>query len=139
MLFNGADLTRALGADTRAAGSLPDGEVSLRLYFRWSTDRAGRLDSAFAFAIWDWGNKTLYAARNRLGERPLFYHRECDGEFTSASELKAVPVNGLFHVLAIAMRYTHISVTRDSYDRVRRSPEYTRCGLSTDSWGAKAP
>jgi len=42
----------------------------------------------FAFALWDNENKTLSLARDRLGEKPLFYGW-CQGQFVFASELKA--------------------------------------------------
>lgn len=94
MLFNRADLAKTLGIGARAVDIVPDSELALRSYLRWGTGCAEHLDGVFAFAIWDRRDRTLYAARDRLGERPFFYHLGGDGEFTFASEIKAILVNG---------------------------------------------
>lgn len=47
-----------------------------------------RLEGMFAFAIYDKNNGKVYIARDRFGEKPLYYYQE-DGIFYFASELKA--------------------------------------------------
>lgn len=43
----------------------------------------------FALAVWDTQAQVLQLARDRLGEKPLYYHYQ-DGQFAFASELKAL-------------------------------------------------
>jgi asparagine synthase (glutamine-hydrolysing) len=50
-----------------------DTEVILRAYVEWGSEVVRRLDGIFAFAIWDARERKLFAARDRLGIKPLFY------------------------------------------------------------------
>ena len=43
----------------------------------------------FAFACWDTKEKQLFLARDRFGEKPLYYGH-LNGDFVFASELKAI-------------------------------------------------
>ena len=53
-----------------------------------------RLPGMFAFGIWDNRNQTLFAARDRFGEKPFFYAFE-NNIFVFASEIKAILSSGL--------------------------------------------
>jgi asparagine synthase (glutamine-hydrolysing) len=88
---------RALRAELEQAGehfvSASDTEVILAAYRRWGTDCLARLQGMFALALHDAGRGTLLLARDRAGEKPLFYRLET-GEIRFASELKGLLADG---------------------------------------------
>ena len=67
--------------------STGDTEVLLNAWHCWGTDCLKRLDGMFAFAIYDANAKKLFLARDRAGEKPLYYRVSNDG-ISFASELK---------------------------------------------------
>ncbi|MBZ6076260.1 asparagine synthase (glutamine-hydrolyzing) [Microvirga puerhi] len=66
-----------------------DTEVILRGYDAWGEAVVERLDGMFAFAIYDVKRQRLFLARDRFGEKPLFYHVSHKG-IVFASELAAL-------------------------------------------------
>ena len=49
----------------------------------------------FAFVIWDEREQKAFAARDRFGVKPLYYHRKTDGTLFVASEIKALHAAGI--------------------------------------------
>jgi asparagine synthase (glutamine-hydrolysing) len=66
-----------------------DTEVLLRAYQHWGKSVVHHLRGMFAFAIWDARKETLFMARDRFGEKPLFLYQRGD-ELYFASEIKAL-------------------------------------------------
>ena len=66
-----------------------DTEVLVHGWREWGVDLPGRLNGMFAFAIWDRRRQSLFLARDRFGEKPLYWARQ-DGGFYFASELTAL-------------------------------------------------
>jgi asparagine synthase (glutamine-hydrolysing) len=66
-----------------------DSEVLLKSYMEWGQDCLAKFNGMFAFVIADFANDLLFAARDRAGEKPLYYF-ETDSEFIIASEIKAI-------------------------------------------------
>ncbi len=77
---------KTLGHRFRSEG---DGEVILRAYQEWGTDCLARFNGMFAFALWDGRARTLFLARDRFGEKPLYIARTSKG-VAFASEMKAI-------------------------------------------------
>jgi asparagine synthase (glutamine-hydrolysing) len=69
--------------------SKSDTEVILATYAMYGYDCCSHLDGMFAFAIWDEKNQELFAARDRFGEKPLYYV-QLERGFLFASEIKAI-------------------------------------------------
>lgn len=68
-----------------------DTETVLHAYMEWGEDAPLRFNGMFALAIWDKQRNRLFLARDRFGEKPLFWAAHQNG-FAFASELQA-----LFH------------------------------------------
>ncbi len=70
--------------------SSSDTEVLLAALMSWGVEKTlSRLTGMFAFAFWDAHERTLVLARDRFGEKPLYYG-EAQGAFVFGSELKAL-------------------------------------------------
>ncbi len=67
-----------------------DTEAILAAYIKYGADCLSLLNGMFAFAIWDRERKELFAARDRLGVKPLYYAQNNDGTFVFASEIRAI-------------------------------------------------
>jgi asparagine synthase (glutamine-hydrolysing) len=74
--------------------SAGDTEVLLRAYAEWGEASLDRLAGMFAFAIWDMRKGRLFAVRDRLGVKPLYYY-EAPGLLMFASELRSLLATGL--------------------------------------------
>ena len=72
-----------------------DTEVVLHAYVEWGERCLERLRGMFAFAVWDRQQAKLFAARDRLGIKPLYYAEPGGGRFVFGSELKALLASGL--------------------------------------------
>jgi asparagine synthase (glutamine-hydrolysing) len=71
-----------------------DTEVILAAYDLYKEKCLQFFDGMFAFAIWDEKQQQLFAARDRLGEKPFYYYKEED-LFVFASEMKALWAVGI--------------------------------------------
>jgi len=66
-----------------------DGETIIHLYEQYGEDVPKYLRGQFAFALWDSNKKRLFLARDRYGQKPLYYYHNKD-VFVFASEIKAL-------------------------------------------------
>jgi asparagine synthase (glutamine-hydrolysing) len=94
LVFNGEIYNyRQLRTELEGLGhvfrSSSDTEVLLEAYAEWGVDCLSRINGMFAFALHDDRKNVLLVARDRAGEKPLFYRHD-QGRFWFASELKAL-------------------------------------------------
>jgi asparagine synthase (glutamine-hydrolysing) len=89
-IYNFAALRAELEAHGHRFRSRTDTEVLVHGYEQWSVDLVHRLDGMFAFGLWDRAQQQLLLARDRAGQKPLFYHAPPDGPLTFASEIKGL-------------------------------------------------
>ncbi len=87
-IYNYQALRREL-ADGWEFKSNSDTEVLLAGYRRWGRELAQHLVGMFALALWEEDTKSLYLARDRAGEKPLYY-AATGSRFIFASEIKAL-------------------------------------------------
>ncbi|MEP7360637.1 MAG: hypothetical protein ABI744_03570 [Chloroflexota bacterium] len=93
-IYNRPELRDELLARGTELRTTTDTEVILALYALEGAAMLDRLDGMFAFAIWDSDRHELFAARDRVGEKPFFFAHE-GGRFLFASEPKALFAAGL--------------------------------------------
>ena len=91
-IYNFLDLREALINRGHIFKSHSDTEVILESYREWGVECLNKFNGTFAFAIYDSIAQTLFLARDRAGEKPLFYYRE-RGALRFSSELKALLVD----------------------------------------------
>jgi asparagine synthase (glutamine-hydrolysing) len=74
-----------------------DTEVLLNAYKEWGKKCLHKLNGMFAFAIWDKKEQSLFAARDRFGVKPFYYHFD-NSNFHFASEIKTIFASGVTKV-----------------------------------------
>ena len=97
LAFNGEIYNHLdLRAELEAAGAAPawrghsDTETLLAAFEQWGLEATlKRTVGMFAIALWDRRERTLHLARDRFGEKPLYYGW-VNGAFVFGSELKAL-------------------------------------------------
>ncbi|HHH30484.1 MAG TPA: asparagine synthetase B, partial [Polyangiaceae bacterium] len=89
-IYNFRELRDDLIAKGHSFGSTTDSEVLVHAYEQWGTGMVERLEGMFAFCIWDRKARRLLLARDRFGEKPLFFHRRSDGLLAFGSELASL-------------------------------------------------
>ncbi len=94
-IYNHHQLRQDLQSKGHSFRSSSDTEVILAAYREWGTACLERLNGMFAFGIYDTERQVLFLARDRVGEKPLFY-RLADGTLNFASELKALMADRSF-------------------------------------------
>ncbi len=93
-VYNFAEIRADLAALGVTFRSDSDTEVILQSYVTWGERCLERLRGMFSLAIWDRKKNTLFAARDRLGIKPLYYAKVGQG-IVFGSELKSILSTGL--------------------------------------------
>jgi asparagine synthase (glutamine-hydrolysing) len=93
-IYNYPELRSLLQSKGYDFHSRTDTEVIVAAYDHFGSNCLQYFDGMFAFAIWDEQEQLLFLARDRFGEKPLFFYRD-DEEFLFASEMKALWAAGV--------------------------------------------
>jgi asparagine synthase (glutamine-hydrolysing) len=131
----------ALRDELEQAGVAPawrgdsDTEVMLAAVEAWGLEAAlNKFVGMFAFALWDRDARTLSLARDRLGEKPLYYGWQ--GEtFLFGSELKALKAHPTFRAeidrdaLTLFLRHNAIPAPYSIYQGIHKLPPGTSLQL----------
>ncbi len=139
-----------LRAQLNSAGPAPawrghsDTESLLAGFDAWGIDATlAKSVGMFAFAVWDREQRTLTLARDRLGEKPLYYGWQ-GGVLLFGSELKSLRVHPRWRAqidrasLAAFLRRGFIAAPRSIYEQVYKLPPGTSLRFSADPGPAAA-
>src|SRR5579864_4213160 len=128
-IYNFEELRRLLSEEAGVnwrGGS--DTEVLLAAVEHWGARRAlSRLNGMFAFALWDRQERVLTLARDRMGEKPLYYG-SISGAFLFGSELKALQAYPGFKAnldrssLSSMLRYDYVPAPGTIWREVSKLP-----------------
>lgn len=91
-IYNHFELSEILKKKGYKFKSKSDTEVILSAYEEWGEECTTFLNGMFAFAIYDFYKKKLFIARDRAGEKPIYYQYK-SGIFRFSSELKGLLEN----------------------------------------------
>jgi len=98
----------------------------------------------FALALWDCRDRTLYLARDRFGEKPLYYGWVA-GDFAFASELKAIRKHSRFDnpINRRALRYyagrAYIPAPLSIYERIYKLEPGCILTVAEGAWRSQSP
>lgn len=125
-IYNFRDLKRDLAEVSFKTSS--DTEILTEGLARHGADYIHRLRGMFAFAWFDARTRTLTLARDRFGEKPMYYAVTQDGFLVFASELRAIVASGLVplrrsnEALRSYFLYGYVPDPLSIYEGVRKLP-----------------
>jgi len=129
-IYNHLDLRQRLEVARSAPAwrSHSDTETLLAAVEAWGVEvTLTRSVGMFAFALWDRAERTLWLARDRMGEKPLYYGWR-NGVFLFASELKALRAHPAFDAavdrgaLTLLLRHNYVPDPYSIYAGIRKLP-----------------
>jgi asparagine synthase (glutamine-hydrolysing) len=113
-----------------------DTEVMLACIEEWGVEASlAKFNGMFAFALWDRRERILHMARDRYGEKPLYYGW-MGGTFLFGSELKALKAHPAWNgeidrgSLALFTRYNYIPAPYSIYQGIHKLPQGQVLSLS---------
>jgi asparagine synthase (glutamine-hydrolysing) len=105
-----------------------DTETLLAALRHWGVEGAlQRLNGMFAFALWDNAKRTLFLARDRMGEKPIYYGCS-SGSFMFGSELKSFANHPHWQgdidrdALTLYLRYSYVPAPWSIYQGINKLP-----------------
>lgn len=126
-IYNYRELRRELEKRGHRLASHSDTEVLPHLYEEYGEEMVKHLNGMFAFALWDSRRKKLFIARDRFGEKPLYYG-VFDKKLFFASEPKALLAHhavkpGLnLHALRQYLSFDYVPAPFSIYEGVKKLP-----------------
>ena len=139
-IYNFRELRRELEQRGHAFATTSDTEVLLSAYAEYGPACLDRIEGMFAFAIFDEERRTLFLARDRFGEKPLFYFN--DGRsFLFCSEvppLEALPPASRLEeapeAIGLYFLYSYIPAPHAPYRNMRQLEPGTWLEFDVAHW-----
>jgi len=142
-LYNAAELRRRLEGEGVVFRSRSDTEVVLMALLAWGPATAlERFNGMFALAFWNSERQRLVLARDRFGEKPLYY-AVSRGRLTFASEIDAVarhtdlPLDLDIEAVELYLTFGWIPAPWSIYRSIRKLPHAS--WLEADAQGNVGP
>ena len=144
-VYNFAELRSELEVAGQKFRGHSDTEVMLAAFEEWGIEKSvQRFVGMFAFALWDRVERQLTLARDRLGEKPLYYGW-CGETFLFGSELKALCAHPSWRgdinrgALADYMRYGYVPLPHSIYLGICKLLPGTWLKISADDPPGRMP
>ncbi len=143
-IYNHLDIREQLGKEWRGHS---DTETLLAGFERWGIERTlKKTVGMFAIALWDREQKMLTLARDRMGEKPLYYGFQGKA-FLFGSEMKSLKVHPEFageidrDVICLYLRHCYIPAPYSIYKGIKKLPQgsYLQLPLGTDAAYTASP
>lgn len=120
LLFNEADISEWKGHS--------DTETLLEAISYWGLEATlKKINGMFAFALWDNISKNLYLARDRIGEKPMYYGSS-KSTFLFGSQLKSLSAHPSWQgridrdALSLFIRYGYVPAPHSIYESIKKLP-----------------
>lgn len=138
-IYNYIELTDELKKRGHTFSTHSDGEAILHLYEEEKEGCLRHLRGMFAFALLDKNNGTVFIARDRMGEKPLYLYQTADAIYFSSEmksllasgkvsfELDPAAVNDYFH-------YQYVPEPKTPLKAVRKLPRAHYLKISLTDW-----
>jgi asparagine synthase (glutamine-hydrolysing) len=139
-IYNHMELRTRLQAEAAAPTwrGHSDTETLLAALEAWGVEEAlKRCVGMFAFALWNRVDRVLFLARDRMGEKPMYYGWQGD-TFLFGSELKALTAHPAFSAevdrgaMALMLRHSYVPAPHTIYSGIRKLPPGTFLRISQD-------
>lgn len=125
--------------------STGDTEVILFAYQQWGIDETlKRLEGMFAFCLVDKKSRKVFLARDRFGEKPLYYYQRENGFIAFSSDIrsfKVLPISLSIDTMALGYYFSEMSTPKNAsiYNEIKKlSPgtymEISQNGVETNPY-----
>ncbi|MEW6136842.1 MAG: asparagine synthase (glutamine-hydrolyzing) [Thermodesulfobacteriota bacterium] len=137
-IYNFMELKKDLQGKGHVFRTNGDTEVILASYREWGTDCLRVLNGMFAFCIYDHGARVLFLARDRAGEKPLYF-RHSEDQLLFASELRALmahptaPKRPNLDAINYYLAYGHVPCPMSIIEGVAKLPQAHAMTYNTET------
>ena len=126
-VYNFRDLREGLAARGHTLRSAGDSEVLVHLYEDHGPEMLSHLVGMFAFAIWDAARQRLLLARDRLGQKPLYWSRTPAGlafasEPAALLECPDVPRTADRRAIGAFLRFGYVPAPATGFAGIQKLP-----------------